>query len=72
MTDSSLNRGLAVVTQATDADKAGNKREAVALYKDALLLFAKATQEEANPKSVALIKDKVCCCELTCVDDGVR
>jgi tetratricopeptide (TPR) repeat protein len=56
---SSLNRGLAVVQEATELDKAGQYAEASEQYKNALLLFAKATQEETNPKSVALIKQKM-------------
>jgi hypothetical protein len=56
---SSLNRGLAVVQEATELDKAGQYAEASEQYKNALLLFAKATQEESNPKSVALIKQKM-------------
>lgn len=56
---SSLNKGLAVVQEATELDKKGQYVEASVKYKDALLLFAKATQEESNPKSVALIKQKM-------------
>ena len=59
MSESSLNRGLSVVQIATDADKAGDARLACAKYKEALLLFAQATREETNEKSVALIKKKM-------------
>ena len=54
-----LSRGLAVVTEATEADKAGDTARAVQLYRRALAAFDAALAAERNPKNAALLRAKM-------------